>query len=186
MAETLRLCDGTERSDFNVLHPGTLLAATDGDADVTLDVTGVVHADDKIWRVVQTKGENGTVYHQVSAEDEEALISSAAKANPEVKTSFTRWVTLSKNKEWPEQATPAELNLFGPHCCISSALLEQKQRQKRARDAASRKRRATGNAAAAATSEAKRAKVTVTFEGTMVEVMKAIGHAATQWPEPND
>lgn len=181
----LRLCDGSSRTDFTVLSPGTLLAATDGDADVTLNVTGVVQADDKIWRVVQTKGENGTVYHQVSAEDEEALISSAAKANPDVKTSFTRWVTLSKNKEWPGQATPAELKLFGPHCCISTALLEQKQRQKRARDAASRKRRATGNTAPPAT-DGKKAKVTVTFEGTMSEVMRAIAHAATQWPEPGD
>lgn len=186
MTNELRLCNGTSATEFTVLAPGSLLAPSDGDADVTLAVTGVVQAGDKIWRVVQTKGENGTVYHQVSAEDEEALISNAAKVNPDVKTSFTRWVSMSKNNEWPEQATPSELALFGPHCCISSALLEQKQRQKRARDAASRKRRATGNAPPAATADSKRAKVTITFDGTMDEVLKAIALAATQLPEANE
>lgn len=185
MSDTLRFCDGTSTTDFQVLTPGVPLEPQEGDTNVTLDVTGVVQTGEKLWRVVNAKGDDGTVYHQVSAEDEEALISNAAKANPDVKTSFTRWVSLSKNGHWPEEASANELELFGPHCCISTALLDQKQKQKRARDAASRKRRATGTPQlpASVPTSTKKGKVTITFEGCLDEVLHSIGAAATQWSD---
>lgn len=177
-AMTFYLCDGTETTEFEVLEPGTPFGVSEINEDVTLSTTSVLKADKKVWRAVHTVANDKTAYHQISIEQEEALIGAAVKEHSTLKPSFTRWAQLAKSGEWPANGTDVEREFFGPHCCVSSAFVEAKVKQKRERDARSRKRRHTTLPTQEKTPKA--AKVTITFEGPPAAVWEALRAATLQ------
>lgn len=177
-AMTFHLCDGTTITQFEVLEPGTPFGAAEINEDITLATTSVLRTGKKVWRAVHTVADGEPVYHQISIDQEEALIGAAVKGHSTLKPSFTRWAQLAKTGEWPANGTHAEQELFGPHCCVSTAFVDAKVRAKRERDARSRKRRQ--NNAPAPAPMPKAAKVTITFEGPPAAVWEALRVATLQ------
>lgn len=136
------LTDGTVIRTAEVVATGRTFAALDGEeTDVKLADTSVLRANGQLCRAVNIATETGNSYHQITAEQEETIIRNATEAAPNVKTSFTRWVTMVKRNEYPEKATEEEKAVFGS-CMLSHAVVARRAHLKRERDAESRRKRA--------------------------------------------
>ena len=116
--------------------------------DLHLADTSVVTHGGALYRVVTIEGDGTTRYVALLPEQEETVISNAAK-DAKVKPSFTRWLNMVRQGLWPDGATPAERALFGS-CMLSDHLVSHRIDAKRKRDAMSRrKRHADGDVAPA-------------------------------------
>lgn len=98
--------------------------------------------DTLLYRAVAFAEEGRCNLYALEPHVEETLIQRAVDNTPHLKLSWTRWVGMTKSKQYPADATDAERAVFGPHCLIGAGLLDKRASQKRARDAASRRKRA--------------------------------------------
>lgn len=186
-AVELHLTDGTVIRGAEVLSEGRTFAALDcEDSEVKLADTTVIRANEKLYRTVTIATGSGKQHHQITPEQEEAVIQNAAKEQGNVKVSFTRWAQMVKKGEYPANATPQERALFG-ECLLSNAVVLRRQLQKRERDAESRRRRAQEareskklrlspppERQASPPVEASCASIEITIRGNAAEVMSAI------------
>lgn len=133
--------DTCVKTGHTIKSLGTVYEGTDSPADMYLGDTSVVACGDKIYRAVAIKkGETCNLYC-LSADDEEGLIQRAVATAPGLKISWARWVGMAKTKMYPNGASDLERAVFGPHCMLSSVLVERRVARKRERDTASRNKR---------------------------------------------
>ena len=133
--------DNRVHTGHTIRSVGTVYEGPESPGDMYLGDTSVVACAGKVFRTVAIKKDGICDMYLLNPEDEEALIQRAVTTAPGLKLSWTRWARLAKTHAYPGEATDLERAVFGPHCIMSSALVETRIMRKRERDTASRNKR---------------------------------------------
>jgi hypothetical protein len=133
--------DNRGHTGHTIKSVGTVYEGPESPGDMYLGDTSVVTALGKVYRTVAIKKDGVCDMYLLKPEDEEALIQRAVTTAPGLKLSWTRWIRLTKTQAYPREATDLERAVFGPHCILSSTLVERRVMRKRERDTASRNKR---------------------------------------------
>jgi len=181
----LHRVDDTVIRNVTIVYEGRVFEAKDNNEATTIQLadTTVAAQDDRLYRCVGVSTGENIYYQEITAKEEEAIVTEAAKALGSAKPSFTRWYTMVKRGEYPAKASADEKAIFGK-CMMSHTAMAARQQAKRDRDAESRRRRANGKRPRTEPTpepeviepepETGGAAIEMSFKGTPAEVIAAL------------